>query len=111
MKRMKNTMNEGKLRQWCYESGEGCSNICGEKRNGRPSIQTDYIIEHLNVKVRENHCFMIISDNSIDFPNIVQNCVQHTRLSNMYKLGGRNVDKYLRRPEIDICICFFEPPS
>lgn len=43
------------------EFNEGRSSVHNQERSERPSIQTDNLTEHMNVKVRENHYFMITS--------------------------------------------------
>lgn len=54
------------MRQWCHELREGGSVVHNKERSGRPSVQTDDLIERVNAKVRKNHRFMV-SDIHIEF--------------------------------------------
>lgn len=40
-------MSEGKVRQWCREFREGRSNVHDDERSGRPSVQTDDLVERV----------------------------------------------------------------
>lgn len=41
-------MSGGKIREWCQGFKNGGTNVYDGERSGRPSIQTDEIVEHIN---------------------------------------------------------------
>jgi len=62
-------MGEGKVRQWCREFKSGRTNVHDEERRGRPSVQTDDLVQQVDEKVWVDRRFTI-SSLAEEFPNV-----------------------------------------
>lgn len=62
-------MRNGKIRQWCWGFKNYRTNEHDEERSGRPSIQTDDIVEQEN-RERPNGHHLTISDLADQFPHV-----------------------------------------
>lgn len=89
-------MSEGKVRQWCREFREGRSNVHDDERSGRPSVQTDDLVERVNEKVRSNRRFTI-TELAKKFPEVFAKTVHRivTDKLGYHKLCARWVPKML----------------
>ena len=63
-------MSEGKVRKWCRDFQNGRANVHNEARSGRPSIQTDDIVDQVNQKLR-----LTISALANEFPRVARTSV------------------------------------
>ena len=56
-----NIMSDGTVHKWVRAFRDGRTNIHDEERSGRPSVNTDDLIQKVDCKVRENRRFTISS--------------------------------------------------
>lgn len=65
--------SDGKVKQRCLEINEGHTSVHDEQWNGRPNVQMDERVEHMNQRI-ENQCFTFTEYS-------VHNCYLKSRLS------------------------------
>jgi hypothetical protein len=64
-----NVMSEGTVRQWCRMFKDERTNVHDEERSGRPSVVSDDLVQSVDQKICERHCFTS-SELSCEFPHI-----------------------------------------
>ena len=64
-----NFMSDKCLREWCRKFRDGRTDVHDEGGQGRPSLVTDDLVQHVDKVVRERRRFTI-SELSLDFPQV-----------------------------------------
>ncbi|GFY19732.1 HTH_48 domain-containing protein [Trichonephila clavipes] len=84
-------MNVSKVRKWVRKTKDGQTNVHDEERSGRPSVITDYLMQAVKTKIRENGRFTITTL-SLEFPIVSWSVVYkiETEDLNIKKLCPRN---------------------
>lgn len=89
-------MSEGKVRKWCRDFQNGRTNVHDEERSGRPSIQTDDIVDQVNQKLRCDRR-LTISALANELPHVARTSIYRivTEQLGYHKLCARWVPKML----------------
>jgi len=64
-----NFMSDKCVREWCRKFRDGRTDVHDEGGQGRPSLVTDDLVQHLDKVVRERRRFTI-SELSLQFPQV-----------------------------------------
>jgi len=91
-------MSDSMVRRWCRQFQSGRDNVYDDKRSRRPSVVTPDLVQHIEVKIRENRRFTI-TDLAEFFPNVSRKTVHRIVTENLHfpKFCARWVPKNNRR--------------
>jgi len=91
-----NFMSDKCVREWCRKFCDGRTDLHDEGGQGRPSLVTDDLVQHVDKVVRER-CQFTISELSLEFPQVCQTVLYEivTKKLGYHKFYARWVPKML----------------